>query len=253
MMKSKRSIAILITILFLFQFFTPLVQTHTPKACEELKKEWQDKLKDQINKNEALQELLKSSAAGATAKGAAVGAAVGAGAAAAGGAAVGLVFGPPGAGILAAKGAVGGGVGGFITGGVAAFLARRKAIKDARKEYEAAKKAAEEAKKAYDRCMKHVHPTGSLVPYGSDTYVRSGEAHSSYFSSNMPFYAVYWYVRAPGESGYGTLMSTDMGDGSKTSSMFSFTPNAIGTHTITAHTYFTSDIIDSTYYISVSH
>lgn len=257
MRNRKRLIAILVMMLFCFQFFAPLVEmgtAHTPKKCEKLKEKWQKKLKKEIEKNQAVIDLLKAGGSiTAALKGALKGAGIGAAAVGAGGAAAGGLLGPPGAAAGAAKGAIAGGVGGSVAGAIHAFLAHREKLRNARKAYDKAKEESKKAKEEYDKCMKHKHASGSLIPYmDSPTNLAYGDTHYALYQANTPYYAVYWYVKGPDETGYGTLMSTDMGDGSKMSSTFSWTaPHKVGSYQLTAHVYFTDTILDSTYYISV--
>ena len=102
-------------------------------------------------------------------------------------------------------------------------------------------------------CLNHSHASGSLSPYmNSQTYVKYGETHYALYQSNLPYDSVWWYVRSPSESGYGTNVSTEYGDGSKLSSTFSWTaPETTGTYTITAYVYYTNTIIEQSYDITV--
>lgn len=234
--------------LFLLQFFTPLVQTgtaHTTEECQKKKDEWQEKLKEAIEKNKALQELLKGGGVvGAGLKGAALGAGVGG----AGGFVAGLVFGP-GAIPLAGKGAVGGAVAGLLNGG----KNHLEKIKTARKEYDKAREEADKAKEAYKKCMERIHPDGVYIPYmDSPQNIQYGETHYALFQANVAFNSVYFYVKSPDQTGYGTLVSTVEGDGATMSATSSFTaPQTTGTYTLTAYAYFPTTIVESSYDVVV--
>lgn len=248
-MRRSKSIAILVIILFLFQFSAPFVQTgtaHTSKECEKLKKKWKNKVEKALRKNQALQDLLKGGGAvAAGVKGGLKGAAVGM----AGGAAAGLVFGGIGAGPLAGKAAVAVGVGGAVNG----FLDHLEKIQEAREAYNKAKQAAEEARKAYEECMKKIHPDGVFIPYmDSPQNIQYGETHDALFQANVAFNSVYFYVKSPDQTGYGTLVSTVEGDGATMSATFSFTaPQTTGTYTLTAYAYFPTTIVESSYDVVV--
>lgn len=128
-------------------------------------------------------------------------------------------------------------------------------IETLEKKVEEAGKEAGDAWDKYIECMKHNHASGSLSPYmNSPTYVRYGDTHYALFQANTAFDSVYWYVRAPGETGYGTNESIDPGDGSRTSSTFSWTaPYGVGTYTIQAYVYFSDTIIELSYDVTVTN
>lgn len=109
--------------------------------------------------------------------------------------------------------------------------------------------------KKYLECMDHTHASGSLSPYmNDDIYLAYGDTHYASFSASIAFHTVYWYVKGPDQTGYGTLMNTDSGNGSNKNSLFSFSaPHTVGTYTITAHVYFTDTILDFSYDVYVSN
>ena len=254
MIKSKRSmqfIATFVMMLFLFQFFAPLVEigtAHTPKECEKLYDKWDKKRKKATQQNTKLKDLEKNQVYNIVKE--------------------------------ALRDAT---MLGLFTGGVS-WATFRKGLKEAFKKAglpafavtslvslinnyretqdeidkvkakrDAFNKEARELWEKYLKCMDHEHASGSLIPYmDSPTTLAYGDTHYALYQANTPYYAVYWYVKGPDETGYGTLMSTDMGDGSKMSSTFSWTaPHKVGSYQLTAHVYFTDTILDSTYYISV--
>ncbi|MYB64243.1 hypothetical protein F4X73_06100 [Candidatus Poribacteria bacterium] len=82
----------------------------------------------------------------------------------------------------------------------------------------------------------------------------AGYGHEANLSTGSPYSKVYWYVKTPSESGYGTNVSTEYGDGSKTTSQldYSFPSGVSGDYVITAYTYFTGSIIEPSYTVTVS-
>ena len=190
-----------------------------------------------------------------TLQGAGEGAVLGVTGGAIGGAIVGALLGPPGAALGAAKGALGGAVGGVVVGGIRGYFAWRTKLKDAERAVEKAKEALKKAKEEYDK-NRHDDPgpTGSLSPYmGSPTNVQYGGTHDALFQASVAYDRVYWYILAPGETGYGTNVSTEEGDGAKVSSQCSFTaPPTPGTYTITAYAYFSDTVIENSYDIIVT-
>ena len=253
--RQERWIIQLFVLLFCLSHCCILLSGIASAACEEYQKDIDYWTRRVTELEQALADVEAKNPLLLALKGAGIGAGVGAAGGAAGGAVVGAVLGPPGAGVGALKGALGGAVAGVIGGATTALLKYRSDLKAARAALEAAKNA---LKDAQDNYKKYRHddtpPQGSLTPYmNSPTYVRYGETHYAHFSANMAFDSVYWYVRAPGESGYGTNITTDTGDGTRTDSTFSYTPNASGTYTITAYTYFSSTIIEPSYDITVTN
>ncbi len=85
-----------------------------------------------------------------------------------------------------------------------------------------------------------IHQTTITLFAGSTQYSRA--------EFNEPFGKVYWYVRGPGETGFGTLVYTDYGDGASESSQFSHTFSNGSTsgeeYEITAYVYPLSDAAD---------
>ena len=52
------------------------------------------------------------------------------------------------------------------------------------------------------------------------------DTHYGQAGINQPYRVVFWYVKSPGESGFGTLVKTDYGDGSAITSYFEYTFNS---------------------------
>lgn len=222
-----------------------------PDPCLQLEIDvgfWRNTL---ISLNGQLTELEKMGWEGYVQAGAAIGGT--------GGLIGGLIVGP--------MGALGASIGGAITGGATGLFTWLRQRRNLKKQIETAEKELEKAKQSLKDCRsnprnqpgEHNHqapktdPTGSLSPYMNDsTYVSSGDTHGSHLSTTDPFQKVYWYVCEPGDSGLGTHISTDTGDGSRTDSYFSYTPSTSGTYTITAYTYFTNTISEPSYDITVS-
>ncbi len=91
----------------------------------------------------------------------------------------------------------------------------------------------------------------SVGPESSyDNYIFTGSTQYSRAEFNEPFGTVYWYVRGPGETGLGTLVYTDYGDGTSESSQFSHTFSQGSTsgeeYEITSYAYPVSDADDQT-------
>ena len=227
MIRQKRSmqfIATFLMLLFCFQFFAPLVEmgtAHTPKECEKLKEKWEKKRDKARQQHKKLKELEKDQVYNIVKK-ALKDATIG-----------GLLSGAAGWAILkeALKQA-------FAKAGLVGFAV--SGLKSLLNSYNETQKEIDKVKAKRDAFN------------DSPTTLAYGETHYALYQANTPYYAVYWYVKGPDETGYGTLMSTDMGDGSKMSSTFSWTaPHKVGSYQLTAHVYFTDTILDSTYYISV--
>lgn len=68
-----------------------------------------------------------------------------------------------------------------------------------------------------------------------------GESHEACVTTDAPYSEIYWYVAAPGETGFGTQQEIDTGDGTTTKARFSYTfPSGAmhtGTYKITAYIY----------------
>lgn len=254
MIRSERSmqfIATFLMLLFCFQFFAPLIEigtAHTPKECEKLYKKWKKKQQKAAKLHKKLKELekdqvytiVKEALRDATMLGLFTS---------------GISWATFRKGLKEA----------FKKAGLPAFALTslvslinnyretQEEIDNVKAKRDAINEEARDLWERYLKCMEHEHASGSLIPYmDSPTNLQYGETHYALYQANTPYYAVYWYVKGPDQTGYGTLMSTDMGDGSRMSSTFSWTaPHKVGTYQLTAHVYFTDAITDSTYYISV--
>lgn len=89
----------------------------------------------------------------------------------------------------------------------------------------------------------------SVGPESSyDNYIWAGSTQYSRAEFNEPFGIVYWYVKGSGETGLGTLVYTDYGDGTSESSQFSHTFSSGSTsgevYEITAYVYPHSNAAD---------
>lgn len=51
----------------------------------------------------------------------------------------------------------------------------------------------------------------------------AGSTHYGQAGINQPYRVVFWYVKSPGESEFGTLVKTDYGNGTDTTSYFEYT------------------------------
>ncbi len=80
--------------------------------------------------------------------------------------------------------------------------------------------------------------TGLSSSDGSYT-ASAGDTHEANLVADGPYSQVYWYVKAPGETGYGTEVEIDNGDGSTSDASLSYTfpSDASGEYTITAYIY----------------
>ena len=80
----------------------------------------------------------------------------------------------------------------------------------------------------------------------------AGYTQCSRAEFDEPFSIVFWYVRSPGEDGYGTIADIDYGDGSETTSYFDYTFSNGSTtgenYKITAYVYPESGDVDSDSY-----
>lgn len=85
---------------------------------------------------------------------------------------------------------------------------------------------------------------------------RPGESHEACVMTDTPFTKIYWYVAAPGETGYGTSMEVDIGDGTRRNSTFSYTfpggATQTGTYKITAYIYGENHVYEESYTVNVS-
>lgn len=75
--------------------------------------------------------------------------------------------------------------------------------------------------------------------------------------TDAPFYEILWYVAAQGETGLGTNIEVDTGDGTTTNATFSYTfPSGamhIGTYKITAYIYrWNQSVYEESYTVDVS-
>ena len=86
----------------------------------------------------------------------------------------------------------------------------------------------------YRRCMKKnndlaSHEASDSTPIAglssSDDFysAKAGDVHEANLVADGPYSQVYWYVRAPGETGYGTEVEIDNGDGSASEASLSYT------------------------------
>ena len=89
----------------------------------------------------------------------------------------------------------------------------------------------------------------SVGPESSyDNYLFAGSTQYSRAEFDEPYHSVYWYVKGPGETGFGTLAAIDQGDGTSTVSTFSHTFNSGSTsgkeYEITAYVYPENGAVD---------
>lgn len=89
----------------------------------------------------------------------------------------------------------------------------------------------------------------SVGPESSyDNYLFAGSTQYSRAEFDEPYHSVYWYVKGPGETGFGTLAAIDQGDGTSTVSTFTHTFNSGSTsgkeYEITAYVYPESGAVD---------
>jgi len=244
-------IATFVMLLFLFQFSAPLVQTgigHTPKECQKLYEKYEkkrDKATELNTKLKGLKEdqiytIVKKTLLDATIGGIVTGG-------------VSLVLLKEALKKVLTKLAPGGAVVVGVWAAINSYRSTQAEINKVEAKRDEINKESRKLWEDYLECINHTHASGSLSPYmNSPTNISSGQSHSAHLSATEPFQSVYWYVRAPGESGLGTHISTDTGDGAKTDSYFSYTPSTSGTYTITAYTYFTNTISEPSYDITVS-
>lgn len=73
----------------------------------------------------------------------------------------------------------------------------------------------------------------------SQNYCLTGNTHNGQIEVNQLYDYVYWYVKGPGETGYGTLVYTDHGNGTSKVSNFDYTFNSGSSsgdeYVVTAH------------------
>lgn len=84
-----------------------------------------------------------------------------------------------------------------------------------------------------------------------------GESHEACVMTDAPFYEILWYVAGPGETGLGTNIEVDTGDGTITNATFSYTfPSGAmhtGTYKITAYIYrWNQSVYEESYTVDVS-
>ncbi len=90
------------------------------------------------------------------------------------------------------------------------------------------------------------------VGSGGSTELWDGETHYGQAEFDEPYHTVHWYVKGAGETGFGTEVSTDYGDGTSTVSYFSHTFSSSGSYEITAYVYPESGNVDwSSYTVDV--
>lgn len=106
---------------------------------------------------------------------------------------------------------------------------------------------------------KHKEKAGSLIinPLNNLFNAAPGDSHTSELVASAAYSSVKWYVAAPGVSGRGTLLETDVGNGNKKKASFSYTfpSGTSGDYVITAVVYDWSDsslIDEASYTVSVS-
>ena len=100
-------------------------------------------------------------------------------------------------------------------------------------------------------------PMYSLVSSDGIYTATAGDGHEANFTTTQAYSSVYWYVRSPSESGYGTNVETDYGDSSTTTTAqmsYSFPTGVSGDYTITAYVYDTggASVYQTSYTVSVS-
>ncbi len=90
----------------------------------------------------------------------------------------------------------------------------------------------------YDPRTETTKPTG-LAPSDGSYTASAGDTIEANLVADGPYSQVYWYVKAPGETGYGTEVEIDTGDGSTSDASLSYTlpSDAAGEYTITAYIY----------------
>lgn len=73
----------------------------------------------------------------------------------------------------------------------------------------------------------------------SQNYCFTGNTHNGQIEVNQPYLYVYWYVKGPNETGYGTLVKKDQGNGTSKVSNFDYTFSSGSTsgdeYVVTAH------------------
>ena len=95
----------------------------------------------------------------------------------------------------------------------------------------------------------------SFSPASGSYFASAGDTHEGKFVVNAPYSSVYWYVKSPSESGLGTNVGTNYGDGSTTEASLSYTfpRDASGDYVITAYVYPESgSVYEVSYTVSVS-
>lgn len=97
--------------------------------------------------------------------------------------------------------------------------------------------------------------TPTFTPAGGSYTATAGGSHTVNLTVPSGYNNVYWYIKAPGESGWGTNVSTTYGNGSDTtvSYTYSIPSGASGDYVLTAYIYLSDNtIVDPSYTVSVS-
>ncbi len=98
--------------------------------------------------------------------------------------------------------------------------------------------------------------TAGLSPSDSSYTAKPGDTVEANLVADGPYSQVYWYVRGPGETGYGTEVEIDTGDGSTAEASLSYTlpSDAAGEYTITAYIYRSDQsVYEESYTVTVSN
>ena len=94
-----------------------------------------------------------------------------------------------------------------------------------------------------------------LTPSGGVYTASAGDSHTAEVTVPSGYTLIYWYLKSPGESGYGTSVSTTTGDSSTTSASYtySFPSYASGDYVLTAYiTLSDNTIVEASYTVTVS-
>lgn len=90
----------------------------------------------------------------------------------------------------------------------------------------------------------------TLTPSNGLYTAEAGDSHTANFSTSSPYSSVYWYVKSPSETGYGTNVETDYGNGSTTTASltYNFPSGTSGDYVITAYVYDSDNSVSETSY-----
>ena len=97
--------------------------------------------------------------------------------------------------------------------------------------------------------------TATLTASDGSSTATAGSSFTAELSVPSGYTLIYWYIQAPGESGYGTSVETTYGDGSSTTASYTYSlpSGASGDYVLTAYTYLSdSTIVEPSYTVSVS-